>query len=226
MKLKRNYSRAGSNGSGNSLTGLANHRSFHEKLQKEVENALISKQPLSLILLDIDYFKCYNDNLGHSQGDRVLCEIGRLLHDALPKDTFLARYGGEEFAVILPSIQLKEAAETARNLHQAVASHTFPGENCLPFAKLTISAGVATLPDHAKSLQELVAAADEALYSSKWTGRNKVRCYLAVLERLASAAKKDELVLIESLRTLMTIINARDRYTYGHSERVAYYAEK
>ena len=114
--------------------------------------------------------------------------------------------------MLLPALQLKEAAEVARKLHQAVANHAFPGEKCQPFAKLTISAGVATLPDHAKNLQELVDAADEALYSSKWTGRNKVRCYLAVLERLSRAARKNDLVLIESLRTLMTIINARDRY--------------
>ncbi|NLX90442.1 MAG: diguanylate cyclase [Firmicutes bacterium] len=208
------------------LTGLANHRFFYERLKKEVEIALANNRPLSLVFLDIDFFKNYNDTFGHQQGDLVLRELGKLLQGVLPADTFLARYGGEEFAVILPALQLEEAAEVARKLHQAVANHAFPGENCQPFSKLTISAGVATLPDHAKNVQELVDAADEALYSSKWTGRNKVRCYLAVLERLSRSAKKNDLVLIESLRTLMTVINARDRYTYGHSERVAYYAGK
>mgnify|MGYP001024231179 CR=1 FL=1 len=208
------------------LTGLANHRFFYERLKKEVEIALANNRPLSLVFLDIDFFKNYNDTFGHQQGDLVLRELGKLLQGVLPADTFLARYGGEEFAVILPALQLEEAAEVARKLHQAVANHAFPGENCQPFSKLTISAGVATLPDHAKNVQELVDAADEALYSSKWTGRNKVRCYLAILERLSRSAKKNDLVLIESLRTLMTVINARDRYTYGHSERVAYYAGK
>lgn len=208
------------------LTGLANHRFFYERLKREVEAALANNRSLSLIFLDIDFFKYYNDTFGHQQGDLVLREIGKLLREALPADTFLARYGGEEFAVILPATQLKEAAEVARKLHQAVANHAFPGEKCQPFAKLTISAGVATLPDHAKNLQELVDAADEALHSSKWTGRNKVRCYLAVLERLSRGARENDLVLIESLRTLMTVINARDRYTYGHSERVAHYAGK
>ncbi len=209
-----------------SLTGLANHRCFHEKLKKEVETALTNKRPLSLILVDIDFFKRYNNTYGHQQGDRVLREIGALLQENIPAGAFLARYGGEEFAVILPAFELKEAADIARKLHQAVAKHTFPGEADQPFEKLTVSAGVATLPDHARNLQELLDVADEALYSSKWTGRNKVRCYLAVLERLSRSAKKNDLGMIQSLRTLMTIINARDRYTYGHSERVAHYAGK
>ena len=209
-----------------SLTGLANHRSFQEKLKKEAETALTTRQTLSLILVDIDFFKRYNNTFGHKQGDEVLCEMGNLLQKHLPAGTFLARYGGEEFAVILPAVPLREADEIARKLHQAVAGHAFPGETGQPFGKLTISVGVATLPDHARNLQELLEAADEALYSSKWTGRNKVRSYLAVLERLSRSAKKNDLGMIQSLRTLMTIINARDRYTYGHSERVAHYAGK
>ncbi len=209
-----------------SLTGLANHRSFQENLKREVETALTTRQTLSLILADIDFFKRYNNTFGHKQGDEVLREMGDLLQEHLPAGAFLARYGGEEFAVILPAVPLKEADQIARRLHQAVAGYAFPGETEQPFEKLTISVGVATLPDHARNLQELLEAADEALYSSKWTGRNKVRCYLAVLERLSRSAKKNDLGMIQSLRTLMTIINARDRYTYGHSERVAHYAGK
>ena len=122
--------------------------------------------------------------------------MGNLLQKHLPAGTFLARYGGEEFAVILPAVPLREADEIARKLHQAVAGHAFPGETGQPFGKLTISVGVATLPDHARNLQELLEAADEALYSSKWTGRNKVRSYLAVLERLSRSAKKNDLGMI------------------------------
>lgn len=209
-----------------SLTELPNHRSFHERLNREVETALTNKQPLSLIFVDIDFFKRFNNTFGHQQGDRVLREMGTLFQDNLPASAFLARYGGEEFAVILPAFQLKEAMEIAGKLHRSVANHTFYGDTDQPLEKLTVSAGVATLPDHARNLQELLTAADEALNSSKWTGRNKVRCYLAILERLEQSAEGNDLGMIRSLRTLMSIINTRDRYTYGHSERVAYYAGK
>ena len=207
------------------LTGLANHRYFHEQLHEKINLTLERNQELSLVLLDIDYFKRYNDAYGHTQGDLVLSELGGVLANNVPPEGFLARYGGEEFALILPKMGLNEAISIGENLRNAVAKHSFSGEVCMPFESLTISAGVANLPYHAKNKQELINAADEALYSGKFTGRNKVRTYLAVLEKINLSVGENEKELIESLRTLMTVVNAKDRYTYGHSERVAYYAK-
>ncbi|MGF7186803.1 diguanylate cyclase (GGDEF)-like protein [Desulfitispora alkaliphila] len=207
------------------LTGLPNHRSFQEQLQTQVDLAFETQSSFSLILIDIDFFKVYNDSYGHTQGDLLLKEISNLFIKKVPSHAVVARYGGEEFAIILPNASEGEAIIIAESLRQAVLKHEFSGEICLPYEKLTISVGIASMPKHGKNKQELLEAADEALYSSKFTGRNKVRTYLSVLERLGQAAGDNDKELINSLRTLMTVINAKDKYTYGHSDRVAYYAK-
>jgi diguanylate cyclase (GGDEF)-like protein/putative nucleotidyltransferase with HDIG domain len=207
------------------LTGLANHRYFQEKLAGSVVEAQELNHSLSLILIDVDFFKRYNDTYGHAQGDLLLQDIGKILKESIPSSAFLARYGGEEFAVILPRTKIDEANALANELREAVINHEFAGEISQPYQKITVSAGVANLPSHAKNKQELLEAADEALYSSKFTGRNRVRTYLAVLDRLSQSVGERDKDLINSLKTLMTVVNAKDKYTYGHSERVAHYAK-
>jgi diguanylate cyclase (GGDEF)-like protein/putative nucleotidyltransferase with HDIG domain len=207
------------------LTGLANHRYFQEMLTWSVEEAQRLNYHLSLIFIDIDFFKRYNDAYGHTQGDLLLHDIGRLLEKSVPSSAFIARYGGEEFAVILPKAKINEANTLANKLREAVINHKFNGDISQPYQKVTVSAGVANLPYHAKNKQELLEAADEALYSSKFTGRNRVRTYLAVLDRLSQTVGESDKDLVNSLKTLMTVINAKDRYTYGHSERVVHYAK-
>ncbi|MBS4025533.1 MAG: diguanylate cyclase, partial [Clostridia bacterium] len=207
------------------LTGLANHRYFQEMLIWSVEEARRLNHPLSLIFFDIDFFKRYNNTYGHTQGDLLLHDIGKLLEKSLPPSAFLARYGGEEFAVILPKAKVNEANTLANELREAVLNHKFSGDVSQPYQKVTVSAGVANLPYHAKNKQELLEAADEALYSSKFTGRNRVRTYLAVLDRLSQTVDDSDKDLINSFKTLMTVINVKDRYTYGHSERVSHYAK-
>lgn len=208
-----------------SLTGLGNHRYFHEKLNQAAEKALKEQTPFSLILLNLDYFKLYNDTYGHTQGDLLLKETAGLLKKYAPPDAILARLYSDVFAVILPATDLQKASSVAYRLNQAVANHEFPGETGQPCGKTTISAGVVSYPYHAQNIQELLGAADDALYSSKSTGRNRVRSYHAILERLSRAAGDSDRELINSLRTLMAVVNGKDRYTYGHSERVSYYAK-
>jgi len=205
------------------LTGLGNHRYFQERLQLHIEAAGKENGALSLVLLDIDDFKKFNDTYGHFRGDLVLSELAALLKKSIPSAAEIFRYGSDEFTVLLPGVELREAALIADSLRETVAQHRFFTEGLHLFEGLTVSAGVANFPYHAKGRIDLLEAADEALFSSKVTGRNRIRVYLGVLEKIIHSVGKDEKELVSSLSTLITLINARDRYTYGHSERVAYY---
>lgn len=155
------------------LTGLYNRRAFQERLQQEVERANRYHRPLSLIMIDIDHFKTYNDTHGHLQGDDVLIEVAHVLKQLSRGSDIVARYGGEEFALILPETNRVSAAALGKRLRGHIERRKFPGEEQLPEQVLTISVGIAsyTPPDSQKALLE---AADVALYQAKRAGRNRV----------------------------------------------------
>jgi diguanylate cyclase (GGDEF)-like protein len=155
-----------------SLTGLWNHGYFHHLLRRETEKARINKTELSLIMLDMDNFKIYNDKLGHQAGDNILQELGRLLSDYSRKMDLIARYGGEEFAIILPYTNKREAMIIAERLRQMIDQHPFPQEEVLPNKKLTASLGVAVFPNDAQTYLDLISAADQRLYTAKDKGKN------------------------------------------------------
>jgi two-component system cell cycle response regulator len=149
------------------LTGIANRRSFEETLDREIARAERTGEPVSLVLLDVDHFKRLNDEHGHPFGDEVLRAVGTGIGEHLrPFDT-AARYGGEEFAVILPKCTVIECETVAERIRRIAASSTRAGS-------VTLSAGAATFPAHAADADELVRAADEALYRSKRAGRNRL----------------------------------------------------
>lgn len=206
------------------LTELSNHRHFQEVLHNKISAADRKKEQLSLIFGDVDYFKYYNDIFGHQEGDKVLQTIGKILAENLPPNCIAARYGGDEFAIILPCYSQGEAVEVAERLRKKVEEIHFFGQEHLPHENITLSLGVATYPENAKTPKELLSVADEALYSAKYMQRNRVKLYFSVLDELKSKLKDDETEIISSLRTFLSIINAKDRYTYGHSERVMEYA--
>lgn len=208
------------------LTGLSNHRHFQEQLSEEIAQAKKQKNNLALIMLDIDYFKFYNDTYGHQCGDEVLKQMGSILLETIGEKGFSARYGGEEFAVILPGLNAEQASAIAENLRERVAGYEFYGAEMQPQGRLTISCGIAVYPQHAENKQELIRAADEALYKAKYSSKNKVELYFNVFSELNSFINASERELLNSIRTLISIINAKDRYTYGHSERVTVYAGK
>ncbi|MBI3593150.1 MAG: diguanylate cyclase [Nitrospirae bacterium] len=156
------------------LTGLFNYRYFFETLGNEIERARRYKTDLSLLMLDIDHFKHYNDMHGHPRGNDALKRVACMLGDNIRRIDIPCRYGGEEFAVILPSVDKKGALIAAEKIRSSIESHPFPFRESQPKGIFTVSIGVATYPDDAKGVEELIKKADDALYRAKSTGRNRV----------------------------------------------------
>jgi diguanylate cyclase (GGDEF)-like protein len=155
------------------LTEVYNHRTFQERLAQEIARANRYSRPLSLLMIDVDHFKMYNDTFGHPQGDVVLQDLARLLREMSRTSDIIARYGGEEFAVILPETDSVSAQKIGQRLREQVERHPFSGKERMPGGTLTISIGVAThVPGGSKDT--LLNAADAALYTAKREGRNRV----------------------------------------------------
>jgi diguanylate cyclase (GGDEF)-like protein/PAS domain S-box-containing protein len=156
------------------LTGLANRRCFDDTLHAEWSRALRQRQPLSLLMVDVDNFKAYNDANGHLGGDECLKRIATAVSSEMRANDLVARYGGEEFAVILPNQSLKGAASVAERIRTRVEQLQVP--NRLAIDQLvTVSIGAATaLPSMDTSASDLVAIADSALYRAKHMGRNRI----------------------------------------------------
>lgn len=159
------------------LTGLYNYRYFLALLDREFKRAARYGRPLSLILLDIDHFKRYNDTNGHSLGNEVLRQVAEVMRQVSRDVDFTVRYGGEEFIILLPETSLDEACGVAERLRAAIAEYPFASRACQPGGVLTISAGVAGFPFDAHSDVELLEHADAALYLAKRTTRNCVMTY-------------------------------------------------
>lgn len=206
------------------LTGVYNHRFFQDSLRMKIISSEKQNKPVSLIFIDIDYFKHYNDLYGHQKGDAVLKKLGNLLKDNIRKGDIAARYGGEEFAVILPNTIEEEAILIAENIRSLVEKTYFEGEENQPNGKITISMGISTYPDKAKNDRELINSADDALYRAKFFNKNRVETYTSILDELKKDIEEKDIDLVTSIKTLISVINAKDRYTYGHSERVVMYS--
>jgi diguanylate cyclase (GGDEF)-like protein len=159
------------------LTGLYNHRYLQELLQREIERGKRSGLPVSLLMIDVDHFKQYNDRHGHPAGDEILRQLAQLMDTDRRANDVVARYGGEEFAVLLVDTDKQTAAHVAERLRQHVAEHAFPDGAGQPDGRLTISVGVAAYPVDAASAAGLVESADHALYQAKRAGRDCVVPY-------------------------------------------------
>ena len=158
------------------LTNLENRRSFNSYIIKEWDRAKRSKKPLSILMVDIDYFKNYNDKFGHLAGDECLASIAALMKGIFrrPSD-FVARYGGEEFIAVLPDTDLEGAKKLAENLRRGVEDLYLMHPNSKVSDVLTVSIGISTSTVRSFSFENLIAAADDKLYLAKETGRNQVR---------------------------------------------------
>ncbi len=158
------------------LTGLFNRRFFEQKLEEHSMNSATSEQPLSLLMLDLDHFKRFNDNFGHDAGDFVLKEIRALLKQSVSEDEIACRLGGEELAVLLPHYTMQQATEFGQTLCDAVRSMHLEHKG-LSLGQLGVSIGVATYPKPASDTESLVKMADNALYMAKDMGRSRVVNY-------------------------------------------------
>jgi diguanylate cyclase (GGDEF)-like protein len=156
------------------LTALYTHRYFQEALSTEIARAQRLGYPVSLMMIDIDHFKQYNDNYGHPQGDNALKEIASVLKRSIRSYDLAARYGGEEMVLVLPQVSPHAVLPLAERIRNAIAELPFRGANESHCVQLTASIGVAGLPANAKSKSELIKRADQALYLAKEEGRNRV----------------------------------------------------
>jgi diguanylate cyclase (GGDEF)-like protein len=153
------------------LTGLLNRRYIEERLTEEINRSQRSGDPVSLLMLDVDEFKSYNDRYGHPAGDEALVMIGQILHENLRGADVAARYGGEEFSVLLPVTNSEEAEAIAERIRRHVEATKFPKR------KVTVSVGIASLGGNMATVTDLVKASDTALYQAKRAGRNNVKIY-------------------------------------------------
>ena len=202
------------------LTQAFNHRYFYETLKKACIDSTESGISLSLIIIDIDYFKIYNEIYGHQQGDVTLKELADIIKDFI-KDGVICRYGGEEFTIILYNTDIDTASKIAKDLCKHIADHYFYGQEHLPGGNFTVSMGVSEFLKTSDTYSSLVKRADLALYRAKYLRRNSVEVNTSVLEGFnISEDNHDFNETLNSLKTLITVINSRDSYTYRHTERV------
>jgi diguanylate cyclase (GGDEF)-like protein len=156
------------------LTRLYNRRYFMNRAGEEIERSLRHQAPLSVLMVDIDHFKEFNDTYGHATGDRVLQTVAQAMQDALRTSDICARHGGEEFAVLLPSTPGENAYYVAERVRRTLSGTRYTGLGLPPEANITISVGVATCPRDATELDALMELADKALYRAKAAGRDQV----------------------------------------------------
>jgi diguanylate cyclase (GGDEF)-like protein/putative nucleotidyltransferase with HDIG domain len=204
------------------LTELYNHRHFHERLDQEIARGSRFGSVFSLVMLDLDHFKQFNDNYGHLTGDDVLRRVGQCIQSSIRSIDMAFRYGGEEFTVILPGTKLGDAFKAAERIRNTIEAKASPGT-----VPVTASLGVSTWPIDGMTKQDIIGRADAALYQAKQAGRNKVFLSTEVVKGQTSVigrelATKERAVSI--IYALAATVDAKDHYTYGHSKKVSQYA--
>ncbi len=202
------------------LTGLKNRLSLDRELQAEVERAVRSGEPLSVVIGDLDYFKSVNDRLGHKAGDEALVRAGQVLMRFRRTADSIARTGGEEFTILLPGATEHEAYLVAERMRAAV-EREFRGDP----AVLTFSFGVATYPDHGRSADSVLEAADQALYAAKALGRNRCVIFNPEISAIFApeAGRGADEIQIATLVSLAEALDLRDTGTAEHSWTVGRY---
>ncbi|NLB52449.1 MAG: diguanylate cyclase [Syntrophomonadaceae bacterium] len=221
----RLYTRSQADAITDSLTKLYNHRFFRQALTDEINK--IGSAELSLLMIDLDLFKLYNDLYGHFEGDRALEMVAEILRRNVGNRGIICRYGGEEFTVILPYYDARSAFEIAEKIRADIEAYFF-NDNDVTQRFLTASIGICTYPHTAPNTEELLKRADLAMYTAKNQGKNQTVIYTPKIMAKESSSRyhTDELFrpnYTATIYALAAAIDAKDHYTFGHSQRVASY---
>jgi diguanylate cyclase (GGDEF)-like protein/putative nucleotidyltransferase with HDIG domain len=216
------YAQAKQRANTDELTGLYNHRYFHQRLDEEIARCSRFGKIFSLLFLDLDLFKSYNDIYGHLAGDDVLRQISHYIKDSIRNVDIAFRYGGDEFTILLPQTSIDGARRVAERIRRQIEVHM--DNKGIP---LTCSIGIAAWPNDGVMREELIRTVDAALYSSKQTGRNRIclasEVVLSEVIRMEVGPESSS-VILSTIYALAATVDAKDHYTYGHSKKVARYA--
>jgi diguanylate cyclase (GGDEF)-like protein len=155
------------------LTGLYNRRYLEETMDREIHRSRRLKAPLGVVMMDLDHFKDFNDSFGHGAGDALLSALAHVITAGIRTEDIACRYGGEEFLLVIPGASLATALERAEKVRQAVKALQVKYQGRF-LKSTTISLGVAIFPDHGQTAEEVITAADAALYRAKQAGRDRV----------------------------------------------------
>lgn len=166
------------------LTGLRNKRYLENAIPDLYERAIAKQLPLSALMIDLDYFKNYNDMHGHLMGDQILVQVSGILLDQTPKQGVCVRFGGEEFSILIPAADEEEAELLAERIREKIAGYPFPGSDLQPLGYLSASIGVCSYPSLTGTPEDLIEKADQAVYISKETGRNRVTVFKRTSEEV------------------------------------------
>jgi diguanylate cyclase (GGDEF)-like protein/putative nucleotidyltransferase with HDIG domain len=206
------------------LTGLYNHRSFQDSYNQEIENSAVSGDDFSILFIDLDFFKTYNDIYGHGMGDEILREVGRIIKSSIRDTDIGGRYGGDEFAVIVKQASADESKLVGERIRSKV-ENTMDDKGIT----LTCSIGVACWRIDGVSRDSIIKAADKAVYAAKQAGRNRV-VMASEIDTLEQPQQETSLIIDNNTAidnivfSLASTVDARDHYTYNHSKMVSKYA--
>lgn len=203
------------------ITELFNRRHFDERMREEIDRHSRYGDILSILLIDLDNFKKYNDTFGHLAGDRLLVQAAGIIKSSIRSSDQAFRYGGDEFAVILPNSSTMDSFSVAERMRERIAEAMAARQ-----LDLSVSIGVASWPGDGSTLDELCYAADMALYYAKRTGQNRTSIASRTLFSLnePSVSVNSEAEVLSTIYALAATLEARDKFTYGHSRRVSRYA--
>lgn len=221
VENSRLYARAEQRARIDELTGLFNRRHLDERLKQEIDECQRYGGTLSVMMLDLDFFKIYNDKYGHKAGDLVLKDASKVMRSAVRSVDMVFRYGGDEFVILLPQTDAQAAFVVAERVRAKIAQEMRDKQ-----LRITASIGVATWPSDGVTPDSLVNAADRALYYAKQTGGNRTCVASQILQPQADKAADEtgEKEALSVIYALAATIEARDPYTYGHSRKVSTYA--
>lgn len=206
------------------LTGLYNHRYFQECLKEKCAAAVENGNVLSVAMIDIDNFNSYNDAHGHEKGDAIVKVIADILTVRFNRSDVICRFGGDKFAVIMPNVAEEDVARTCERLRIYIEDYHFDGQEAMPTGNLTVSVGVSAMQGDDDTHMRVVARADAALQKAKFFRKNSVRLYNPILGAKGRLDIKSRDGML-SVKSLISIINSRDSYTYEHTDRVVWYCK-